>query len=190
MDHVFSIAPSFDGPPDPGLSPTNGRPEHFNSPFGWKSNVAAQRGRDYETSPKLLRAMFFHNSLIRKRRVASVPLKPHAHREASVKTAMTILLICTAALSGCATRPDQPGPTAQSAISRALDKRIIDCALPYLSAHNQGQADVQYDYHDGSVQFHTQDAGLTTHLQECAAPTSGPRGRFDGRMEIWPANAS
>ncbi|GAB1846714.1 hypothetical protein MyNCGM683_15470 [Achromobacter xylosoxidans] len=103
---------------------------------------------------------------------------------------MAFLLICAAALQGCATRVPQAGDAMQSAITHALEKRVIDCALPYMSTHGVSQADVRYRYQDGSVQFRTQNADLTTHLQECAAPTSGPLGQFDGRMEIWPANAS
>ncbi|MBP8322432.1 hypothetical protein KAF81_32845 [Pseudomonas aeruginosa] len=107
-----------------------------------------------------------------------------------MKTTLAIVLVCTATLSGCATRSPLSGDAMQSVISRALDKRVIDCVLPYLSTHHLARADVRYHYRDGSVHFQTQDSDLSAHLQECAAPTSGPDGRFEGRIEIWAANAS
>ena len=107
-----------------------------------------------------------------------------------MKTATLVFLICTATLAGCATRAPESITSTRNALTVAFDKRVIDCALPFMSTHGISSAEVRYRYSNGSAQFHTRDAALTAHLAACAAPVTGPRAEFDGNIEIWPANAS
>jgi hypothetical protein len=98
------------------------------------------------------------------------------------KTATAIAAL--AALSGCvsATAPSD----ASQQLARAFESRIVSCTLPYLYDPDARVA-IAYRYRDGATHFSVtpHDAALQTHLVECAAPETGPRARFAGKIEIW-----
>jgi len=107
-----------------------------------------------------------------------------------MKVLLAFLVVLSTVLTGCAARTAQSGDSGRADIARVLDKRIIDCTLPFMNAQGVSHAEVRYSYLDGKVAFHTQPVELATHLGMCATPLTRARAGFKGRIQIWPENAS
>jgi hypothetical protein len=74
-------------------------------------------------------------------------------------------------LSGCATTPDvRSRNTGLIDVGReqaAVHKRVLDCALPYMSRYNQAQANINYVSDGHALRLSTVSEGLSVYLQDC-----------------------
>ncbi len=111
-----------------------------------------------------------------------------------MKSLLVLCLVVASQLAGCAATSRQYGSEDQSearkTLSRQIDKRIIECTLPFMSTHSTAHGEISYRYDNGSIAFRTSEPALTKLLQECAASESGPNLVFEGKIQIWPADAS
>lgn len=111
-----------------------------------------------------------------------------------MKTFLMLCLVVTAQLAGCAATSRQPGDDmpseARTNLKRRIETRIVECTLPFMSAKGNAHGDIRYRYQKGSISFRTSDPALTERLQECAAAESGSDLVVEGKIQIWPADAS
>lgn len=91
-------------------------------------------------------------------------------------------------LGGCVSTGGTPLMVDCEAMASELNKKVIDCTAPFLEAHSIAKANISYRYRDGSIAFSSDMPSLTTHLGQCATPSSGPDGTFDREIEIWSTN--
>ena len=91
-------------------------------------------------------------------------------------------------LAGCAGTSKGDWPLDSETISSALDAKIVDCALPFLVAHDIEKATVHYRYQQGKTTFTSNEAALSAHIAQCAATTSGPNITFEKEIELWTSN--
>lgn len=91
-------------------------------------------------------------------------------------------------LGGCVSTGGAPLMVDYDAMASELNEQVIDCAAPFLEAHAVAKATISYRYQNGSITFSSDAPALTTHLGQCATPSSGPDGTFEREIEIWSTN--
>lgn len=87
--------------------------------------------------------------------------------------------------SGCSLPAKNTDELNSEAISHELNRRVIDCTLPFLTSHALEKAEVAYRYESGTVTFRSDSPALSAHLEQCASPSTGPAGTFERDIEIW-----
>ena len=96
------------------------------------------------------------------------------------------LLIVLILLSGCAATPDvhsrNSGLIDVGREQAAVRKRVLNCALPYMSRYNLTQADINYVSDGHTLRLSTLSEGLSEHLQDCVG--RGAVMPFSGKVFI------